>query len=234
MMKSPRRGILVVCAAGLFLSLAGCGLFQPSWAWLPEEKPLVEAARDDFDVVARGGPESRVLRMRTRTVPASFDLNTIASRMEKAMYATDGVGIAAPQVGLNIRATVVMLDYKTDDPYVIFARNPVIIERSDETKEGYEGCLSVPDVGGLVRRNRWVRVEYLDETGEQVVMRAEGPNAVLWQHEIDHLDGILYTDKVLGELLPWERVKELREEMEKDADAKETAPSTGSKRASSG
>jgi peptide deformylase len=209
-----RQGIRAICAACLLLSLTGCGLLQQSWTWMPEEQPLIEADREDFDVVTRDAPGSRVLRMRTREVPASLDLGAVAARMEAAMHATGGVGIAAPQVGLNIRATVLMLDYKTDDPRTIFARNPVIIERSDETMEGYEGCLSVPDVGGLVRRSQWVRVEYTDERGEKKVVKAEGLNAVLWQHEIDHLDGILYTDKVLGELYPWERVKELREEME--------------------
>jgi len=107
-----------------------------------------------------------------------------------------------------------MLDYKTDHPRTVFVRNPLIAERSDETIEGYAGCLSIPGVGGLVRRNRGIRVEHATIEGEVVSCEAEGPNAVLWQHELDHLDGVLYVDKVLGELLPMEEVRRLRKQAE--------------------
>jgi peptide deformylase len=196
----------------LFL-LTGCASVHTDvtakWDWLPDEAPLIDEKRTDFDLVLRGDP---VLRMRTRSVPAGLDLGAVAARMEETMNKADGVGIAAPQVGLNIRAAVVMLDARTENPSVIFARNPLIVERSDESEEGWEGCLSVPDVGGKVLRNKWIGVEYLDEQGAWVTRKFEGFNAVVWQHEIDHLDGVLYVDRVQGDLLPWEEVKRRREE----------------------
>ena len=183
-------------------------------AWRDFEAPLVEADRGDFDMVVRGCSDTNVLRLRARAVPAGADLEEVAARMEATMRAAGGVGIAGPQVGLSLRVATLMLDYKTDDPTVLFARNPRILERADDTAEGYEGCLSIPGVGGLVRRNTWVRVRYETAEGEPIEVEAEGPNAVLWQHELDHLDEVLYIDKVLGELLPMEEVRRLRERME--------------------
>jgi peptide deformylase len=130
------------------------------------------------------------------------------------MHDTGGVGIAAPQVGLSVRLAILMVDYKTDAPRIVAVCNPCITERSDETEPGYEGCLSIPDKGGLVRRNQWIRVEYSSLDGEKHADTYEGPNAVLWQHELDHLDGILYVDRLVGDLLPWEEVKRLRLELE--------------------
>lgn len=197
----------------VLLLFAGCATVDTDvtakWDWLPDEERLIDDERNDFDLVIRGDP---VLRMRTRSVPAGLDLSVVAARMEETMNKADGVGIAATQVGLNIRATVVMVDARTENPKVIFARNPVIVDRSDESEEGWEGCLSVPDVGGLVLRNKWVKVEYLDEQGAWVTRKFEGFNAVVWQHELDHLDGVLYVDRVQGDLLPWEEVKRRREE----------------------
>jgi peptide deformylase len=135
--------------------------------------------------------------------------------MIETMNRASGVGIAGPQVGLALRVALLKLDYKTDNPYTVFVRNPVIVERSDETVDGYEGCLSIPGVGGLVRRNRWIRVEHVVADGEVVTTEAEDANAVLWQHELDHLDGVLYVDLLLGELLPMDEVRRLREELER-------------------
>jgi len=103
-----------------------------------------------------------------------------------------------------------MLGYRGEQPQQIFVRNPLILERSDELVEGYEGCLSIPGVGGLVRRNRWIQLSYEDLEGRPRRAEAEGPDAVLWQHELDHLDGVLYIDRLLGELLPMEEVRRRR------------------------
>jgi len=182
--------------------------------WTVDERLRVDEQRPDFEVVTRGSQATRILRRRAREVPGALDLAAVAGRMEAAMRTAGGVGIAGPQVGLGLRIAVLELDYKTDKPRTVFARNPLILERSDETLEGYEGCLSVPDVGGLVRRNRWIKVCYQLESGQQVTVEAEGPNAVLWQHELDHLDGVLYLDRLLGELLPMEEVRRLRKQAE--------------------
>ncbi|MCU0665380.1 MAG: peptide deformylase [Myxococcota bacterium] len=173
------------------------------------------AQRPDFDIVTRQSPTCRVLRQRTRRVQPLVDLSIIASRMEATMLAAKGVGVAGPQVGLNLRIATLMLDYKSDKPRIQSFRNPFIIERSDDSVEGYEGCLSIPGVGGMVRRSSWVRVSHETLKGETLFEEAQGYNAVLWQHELDHLEGILYVDKLLGDLLPMDEVRRRREEMDK-------------------
>ena len=153
---------------------------------------------------------------RARAVPDGRRLPPeLPERMAATMRGAKGVGLAGPQVGLSLRVTTVLLDWTAPHPRLVFARNPQIVERSDDTIEFYEGCLSIPDVGGLVRRSRWVRVAFEQADGTPMVDEAEGPNAVLWQHEIDHLDGVLYPDRLLGELMPIDEMRRRREEREK-------------------
>lgn len=199
------------------------GPATPALAWREDEVGLVSEERPDFDVVVRGCSDTLVLRTRAREVPAGADLDAVEARMRKTMVTAGGVGLAGPQVGLYLRVAVLQLDYKTDNPTTIFVRNPVIVERSDDSIEGYEGCLSIPGVGGKVRRNRWLRIEHTAPDGRVLTAQAEGYNAVLWQHELDHLDGILYVDKLLGELMPMEEVRRLRKEMDAEAAAGDQA-----------
>jgi len=194
-----------------------------AWTWRDEEAARLGRARPDFDVVVRGCSDSLVLRTRARSVPAGLDLSGIEARMLRTMTEAGGVGIAGPQVGLYLRVAVLQLDYKTDAPRTIFARNPVIVERSDRNIEGYEGCLSIPEVGGLVRRSFWIRVEHETVDGEVISVEADGYNAVLWQHELDHLDGVLYVDRLLGELMPMDEVRRLRKEAEEKTAAGDQA-----------
>ncbi len=228
MYELKRRAFLSLSSVAGASWLAGCAAKQEGttaalacqdgspvddFVWLSDEQLLVQAARDNFDIVVRGGSGSGVLRARARSVPPELDLTSISERMEKTMGDAGGVGIAGPQVGLYLRVATLVLDYKSEKPKTIFARNPVIVDRSDETVDGYEGCLSIPDVGGMVRRNSWIKVEHDTFEGETITAEAEGYNAILWQHELDHLDGILYVDKLLGELLPMDEVRRRREEM---------------------
>jgi peptide deformylase len=224
--KTDRRRFLWLSSAAGLWTLSGCArrACPPAdqrsapdrhFQWSTAEQGLVAAERDDFDIVVRGGPGGQVLRTRARPVPASIDLIAVEQRMIETMNRASGVGIAAPQVGLSLRVALLKLDYKTDNPYTVFVRNPVIVERSDETVDGYEGCLSIPGVGGLVRRNRWIRVEHALADGQVVTTEAEDANAVLWQHELDHLDGVLYVDLLLGELLPMDEVRRLREKLDR-------------------
>lgn len=211
-----RRWLVLTGGLAAVPLMSGCATSRGGrrFGWSVDERLRIDEQRPDFDVVTRGSQSERILRRRAREVPTSLDLGAVATRMEAAMRHAGGVGIAGPQVGLGLRISVLELDYKTDHPRTVFVRNPLILERSDETLEGYEGCLSVPDVGGLVRRNRWIKVSYQTQAGETVVTEAEGANAVLWQHELDHLDGVLYLDRLLGELLPMEEVRRRRKQAE--------------------
>lgn len=108
----------------------------------------------------------------------------------ETMWKADGVGIAAPQVGRPVRVFVAV-DGKT--PHVII--NPVMTRKSWRMEDGEEGCLSVPGKYGIVRRYRAFRVRGLDREGKPVVHDAVGFFARVLQHELDHLDGVLFIDR---------------------------------------
>ena len=114
--------------------------------------------------------------------------------MVETMRAADGVGLAAPQIGVLRRICVVCVDGKNVYELV----NPVIIKQSGE-QVGPEGCLSVPGRHGVVCRPRKIVVEAQDRTGKKYTYKLEGFIAVAFCHEIDHLDGTLYIDKVIDE-----------------------------------
>ncbi|MBR6095189.1 MAG: peptide deformylase [Lachnospiraceae bacterium] len=115
--------------------------------------------------------------------------------MFDTMYEANGVGLAAPQVG--IRKRIVVVDVTGEDPVALI--NPVVIE-ADGEQTGYEGCLSVPGKTGVVTRANHVIVEAYDVNMKKFRIEGEELMARALQHEIDHLDGIMYVDKVEGEL----------------------------------
>lgn len=105
-----------------------------------------------------------------------------------------GVGIAAPQVGISKRIVAVQRLDKTGEPFEIYV-NPRITRYSEEARPGPEGCLSVPDRSGIVKRAVAITIEYLDLSSlETVSEEIEGFTAIIFQHETDHLDGIIYTE----------------------------------------
>ena len=118
--------------------------------------------------------------------------------MLETLYDADGVGLAAPQVGVLKRIVVIDAgeDYM-DEPLIMI--NPKILETSGE-QEGYEGCLSVPGKSGMVKRPNYVKAEYMDEDMNICVVEGEELLARALLHEIDHLDGHLYVEKVVGTL----------------------------------
>ena len=118
--------------------------------------------------------------------------------MFDTMYEANGVGLAAPQVG--IRKRLVVIDCG-DDPIVLI--NPVVLETSG-SQTGLEGCLSV----GEVTRPNYAKVKALNENMEEIIVEGEELLARCLLHEIDHLDGIMYVDKVEGELLSTDDVEE--------------------------
>lgn len=104
-----------------------------------------------------------------------------------------GVGIAAPQVGLGRQIIVVQRFDKDDTPFEVYV-NPVIVSCSEEKKLGKEGCLSIPDFQAEVFRPISITIEYLDMDGKKHIEEVSGFTSVIFQHEIDHLNGILFTD----------------------------------------
>lgn len=113
--------------------------------------------------------------------------------MEDSMIATNGVGIAAPQIGVNTRVAHITLGKKRVTFPII---NPEILERSEETTVETEGCLSLPKKWGPVERADWVLLRFTNDKGEDRIMRFEGFEARIVQHEVDHLNGMLFVDHV--------------------------------------
>ncbi len=121
------------------------------------------------------------------------ELRQLAADMAETMYAAPGVGLAAPQVGVSRRLIVLDCAGKEEPRQLITAINPEILDREGESCEE-EGCLSVPEYYAKVERSARVTVRYLDLAGEERETAVEGLWAVCFQHEIDHLDGILFVD----------------------------------------
>jgi len=136
-----------------------------------------------------------VLRERAAEVEAvDDDVRRLVRDMFDTMYAANGQGLAAPQVGVSRR--IIVLDVPQSDAPAYALVNPRIVERSDETSRAEEGCLSIPGVSDVVERPAEVVVEALDADGAPVRIEADGELARCLQHEIDHLDGILYIDRL--------------------------------------
>ena len=113
--------------------------------------------------------------------------------MAETMYDAPGIGLAAPQIGVHQRIIVIDISSREAQPDLIVAINPVIIHSEGETYEE-EGCLSVPQYAANVRRHAHVVVKGLDLEGNEKTWRADDLLAIAFQHEIDHLDGILFVD----------------------------------------
>jgi peptide deformylase len=121
-------------------------------------------------------------------------LRALLDDMLETMYAAPGIGLAAIQVGEPVRAIVMDLDHRDGEKRPRYFVNPEILWASEETQPYEEGCLSVPEVYDEVERPARVRLRYLSYQGEVVEEDAEGVFAVCIQHEMDHLDGVLFID----------------------------------------
>lgn len=136
-----------------------------------------------------------VLKKKAEKVAAVDDeLRRFLDDMLETMYAEAGVGLAAPQVGVSKRVVVIDIAHEGEKPAPMFLVNPEIIWRSEEKQICEEGCLSLPEQRAEVERPASVRVKYLDYNGKACELLAEEFLAVAVQHELDHLDGILYID----------------------------------------
>jgi len=136
--------------------------------------------------------DDEILRKKSKLVEKVDDkLLTLLDDMVETMHSSNGVGLAAPQVGILKRVIVVDVGEG-----IIKLINPEIVALEGEQLDS-EGCLSIPGIAGEVKRPEKVRVKALDETGNNIVLEGEGLLARAFCHEIDHLDGILFIDKIV-------------------------------------
>jgi peptide deformylase len=145
---------------------------------------------------------SNVLRQKAVEIDKNYpNLKEFIDNMYETMYSSEGVGLAAPQVGKAIRLFVIDAEPMAEDEPSLkdFKRtfiNPIITKKSNETVASNEGCLSIPDVREDVMRHTELAIEYFNENFEKKTEQLSGMAAVIIQHEYDHLDGILFTDKI--------------------------------------
>ena len=136
-----------------------------------------------------------VLRTRAEDVTEfGPELAKLVADMEETMEDVDGAGLAAPQVGVSLRVFTYRIDGQSG--HVV---NPVLELSEDRQEDHLEGCLSIPGLGYPVPRFRWTRVTGKDMHGNPISVEGEGMLARAFQHETDHLDGVLYIDRLEGE-----------------------------------
>ncbi|MBP7998920.1 MAG: peptide deformylase [Chloroflexi bacterium] len=187
-------------------------------------------------------PKDPILRRKARPV-IRFDseLQSLIDNMIETMREAKGVGLAAPQIGQPLRLAVIETPPDIDEDgkdiegtqelFVII--NPEITWKSSKMIQGIEGCLSIPGWVGEVERHEAVRVKGLDRRGRKVSYRLTDYTARIFQHEVDHLEGVLYIDRLTGPNRFWtekeyeEMVKKQDEEREKREKEKEVAPMMG-------
>ena len=152
--------------------------------------------------------ENPVLRRKAKKVQKiTPQLQALVDDMVETLHAADGLGLAAPQVAVSERLFVAEIEESEEHPgsgklYVVF--NPEYVLRSDEKVDGTEGCLSIPGWAGEVSRHHQVVIKGLDRNGKRVRIEAQGLLARVFQHEMDHLDGVLFTDRITDPEKIWE------------------------------
>lgn len=157
-----------------------------------------------------------VLRRKAAPVKAVTDeVRRVAAKMLELMHAAPGVGLAAPQVGLSWRLFVANPDPQNGKDLVFI--NPVVSEPSKEQADHEEGCLSIPHVTGQIRRPTSVTIEATDLEGQRFTLRGDDLPARVWQHELDHLDGVLILDRMtpVDRLAAQRQLKELEAQYRK-------------------
>jgi len=167
--------------------------------WTAWEQTVIDRS-DSVMYVAVMPADSTILRTPSQELGpkelASPELQTLLAKMYRTLTdpSQDGVGIAAPQVGINRRIVLVMRYDKADKPIEPYLNIHIDTLWGQKTP-GPEGCLSVPPYRGVVQRYPNVQISYLRPDGTPVTEKVDGYSAIIFQHECDHLDGILYTDR---------------------------------------
>jgi len=139
-------------------------------------------------------PDARLRAVADPIEIVDDEVKTLAKDMLDTMYDAPGIGLAAPQIGVMRRIVVIDVAPEGENPDPMVLINPEITKFGDEMQVTEEGCLSIPELYYEVERPNAVTVKYTDLDGNEVVKDTEGKLAVCIQHEIDHLDGVLYID----------------------------------------
>ena len=139
-------------------------------------------------------PDPRLQAVSTDVDAVTDEIRTLVDDMAESMYAADGIGLAAIQIGVAKRVLVIDLDQKDGKKNPVAYINPRITWASDETAVFEEGCLSVPEIWDDVERPARIKAEYLDRNGKKQTLEADGLLATCLQHEMDHLNGVLFID----------------------------------------
>ena len=144
------------------------------------------------------GTQNQKLRQISQPVrKIDKDLQKLIKDMEVTMEKGHGCGLAAPQVGVLQRLIVVLLNQQTDQEVILAMINPEITFQSKQTEIDTEGCLSVPDFFDEVERYSEIIIKFLDKKGREQMLKLADLNARVVQHEIDHLNGVLFVDKIV-------------------------------------
>jgi peptide deformylase len=167
-------------------------------------------------------PDPRLKRASVEIIAFDAELRALATRMLELMREAKGVGLAAPQVGRNVRLFVMNPTGEAGDDRIYV--NPVLSDPQDGEEEAEEGCLSLPDIHADVLRNKSMRMDAFDLQGKPLTETQKDFIARVWQHEIDHLNGTLLIDR-MGPLAKMAARKTLRELEEKYAAAHPAADS---------
>ena len=139
-------------------------------------------------------PDPRLQAVSTDVESVTAEIRTLVDDMADSMYAAEGIGLAAVQIGVPKRVIVIDLDQKEGERNPRAFINPQIIWASDEMAVFEEGCLSVPEIWDDVERPARIKAEYLDRDGKPQTLEADGLLATCLQHEMDHLNGVLFID----------------------------------------
>lgn len=191
--------ILMSMMAGLLA--AGCAGSR----WTTQERALIEDQPDVMRVLTVADADDLAV---LRTVCRDFSRRELSDPLYRTLAAKlvatvtspeqDGVGIAGPQVGISRNVVAVQRFDKEGEPFEVYPNIRIVATRGEQVP-GREGCLSVPGCRGEVLRYQDIDISYTSpETGESVTETVQGFTAVIFQHETDHLKGVLYTDKLFG------------------------------------
>jgi peptide deformylase len=173
-------------------------------------------------------PDPRLRQKSDAVARVDDDVRRLMDDMLETMYDAPGVGLAAIQVGVPKRVAVIDTAKDGEEKRPLFLVNPEIVWSSDETRVYQEGCLSIPDFMDDVERPERVRARFLDRNGETQEIEADGLLATALQHEIDHLNGILFID-YLSRLKRERVIKKFIKQAKRDSEERETQPrQTGS------